>query len=73
MFQLGVELSTSKAKDPKHTLSTSFCEPFREAIELDSGIIVYDRDRASLYVHLNPNPRLHFYRNREASFVMYSC
>jgi len=30
----GVELSASKAKDPKHTLSTSFCEPFREAIEL---------------------------------------
>src|ERR1700730_518778 len=30
----GVELNASKAKDPKHTLSTSFCEPFREAIEL---------------------------------------
>jgi hypothetical protein len=28
----GVELNASKAKDPKHTLSTSFCEPFREAI-----------------------------------------
>jgi transposase len=30
----GVELSTSRPKDPKHALSTSFCEPFREAIEL---------------------------------------
>jgi len=30
----GVGLNASKAKDPKHTLSTSFCEPFREAIEL---------------------------------------
>ena len=30
----GVELSASEPKDPKHTLSTSLCEPFREAIEL---------------------------------------
>ncbi len=30
----GVELSDSRPKDPKRALSTSFCEPFREAIEL---------------------------------------
>src|SRR5712691_6895076 len=34
----GVELSASKAKDAKHTLSTSFCEPFREAIELGLSV-----------------------------------
>src|SRR2546425_10570700 len=30
----GVELSDSRPKDPKRALSTSFCEPFRDAIEL---------------------------------------
>src|SRR6266581_4533587 len=30
----GVELSGSRPKDPKRALSTSFCEPFRDAIEL---------------------------------------
>src|SRR6266851_3513378 len=30
----GVELSDSRPKDAKRALSTSFCEPFREAIEL---------------------------------------
>ncbi len=30
----GVELSDSGPKDPKHALSTSFCEPFRDAIEV---------------------------------------
>ncbi len=30
----GVKLSDSERKSPKHVPSTSFCEPFREAIEL---------------------------------------
>jgi hypothetical protein len=30
----GVELSDSRSKAPKRVLSTSFCEPFRDAIEL---------------------------------------
>src|SRR6266480_2573691 len=31
---LGVELSDSEQKSPKLAASTSFCEPFRDAIEL---------------------------------------
>src|SRR5260370_41642851 len=30
----GVGLSDSRPKDPKRALSTSFCEPFRDVIEL---------------------------------------
>ncbi len=30
----GVELSDSRPEDAKRALSTSFCEPFRDAIEL---------------------------------------
>jgi transposase len=41
----GVELSGSGPKDPKHALSTSFCEPFRDAIELSLS-----RDRNAMAI-----------------------
>ncbi len=41
----GVELSDSRPKDPKHALSTSFCEPFRDAIELSLS-----RDRNAMAI-----------------------
>jgi hypothetical protein len=50
----GVELSDSGPKDPKHALSTSFCEPFRDAIELPirSGIT------ANYNLEISPSPRM---------------
>jgi transposase len=41
----GVELSDSRPKDPKHALSASFCEPFRDAIELSLS-----RDRNAMAI-----------------------
>src|SRR5258708_1509786 len=41
----GVEWSGSGPKDPKHALSTSFCEPFRDAIELSLS-----RDRNAMAI-----------------------
>jgi transposase len=41
----GVELSDSRPKDPRRALSTSFCEPFRDAIELSLS-----RDRNAMAI-----------------------
>ncbi|PYV71629.1 MAG: hypothetical protein DMG97_15675 [Acidobacteria bacterium] len=47
----GVELSDSGPKDPKRVLSTSFCEPFRDVIELslsrDRNAVAIWQDRVS--------------------------
>src|SRR5258707_7821524 len=45
----GVELSGSGPKDPKHALSTSFCEPFRDAIELS---LSRDRNATAIWQDL---------------------
>jgi transposase len=42
---LALELSDSRSKDAKRALSTSFCEPFRDAIELSLG-----RDRNAMAI-----------------------
>jgi transposase len=45
----GVELSDSRPKDAKRALSTSFCEPFREAIELS---LSRDRNAVAIWQDL---------------------
>src|SRR2546425_4513460 len=45
----GVELSDSRPKDPKRALSTSFCEPFRDAIELS---LSRERNAAAIWQDL---------------------
>src|SRR6266404_470413 len=45
----GVELSDSRPKDPKRALSTSFCEPFRDAIELS---LSRDRNATAIWQDL---------------------
>ena len=45
----GVELSVSRPKDPKRALSTSFCEPFRDAIELS---LTRDRNAMAIWQDL---------------------
>jgi len=45
----GVELSDSRPKDPKPDLSTSFCEPFRDAIELS---LSRDRNAVAIWQDL---------------------
>jgi hypothetical protein len=46
----GVELSDSRPEDPKRALSTSFCEPFRDAIELN---LSRDRNAMTILVFSN--------------------
>jgi hypothetical protein len=46
----GVELSDSRPEDPKRALSTSFCEPFRDAIELS---LSRDRNAMAILVFSN--------------------
>ena len=45
----GVELSDSRPKDAKRALSTSFCEPFRDAIELG---LSHDRNAVAIWQDL---------------------
>jgi hypothetical protein len=45
----GVELSDSRPPNPKPALSTSFCEPFREAIELS---LSRDRNAVAIWQDL---------------------
>jgi hypothetical protein len=45
----GVELSDSRPKDAKRALSTSFCEPFRDAIELS---LSRDRNATAIWQDL---------------------
>jgi len=45
----GVELSDSRPKDAKRALSTSFCEPFRDAIELS---LSRDRNAVAIWQDL---------------------